>query len=161
MRFKGNLVITDPCYIKSSPSLATLQERDTIYGDWSCMVYPGKLEECNLPKEWDEKYFDFFNKYNFSGLNDAEKRNLYETFAEFKETWKKNILGEFCADSGMVGLFDYDLLSEQDKEFVNTKTLCATIIKDFDGDVDIQEINNYVHVIGVGNKQFFSTQSGL
>ena len=125
------------------------------------MVYPGKLEECNLPKDWDEKYFDFFHKYNFSGLNDAEKRNLYETFAEFKETWKNNILGEFCADSGMVGLYDYDSLSDMDKEFVKKHEHCAALIEDFDGDVSIEDIEGYIHVIGTGNKDFFSTQSGL
>ena len=61
MYFKGNLVITDPCYIKGFRA-NKLMERSTIYGDWSCMVYPGTMEENDSFEEWSKKYLDFFNQ---------------------------------------------------------------------------------------------------
>ena len=159
MYFKGNLVITDPCYIKSWKA-NKLMERSTIYGDWSCMVYPGTMEENDSFEEWSEKYLNFFNQYNFCKLGEDEKKKLQDEFNEFKDKWKKEkIIGQFAADSGMVALFDYDTLSDEDKEFVNTKTWCAAVINDFDGDVTFEVVGENVHVVGKGNKNFFSVQS--
>lgn len=161
MKFKGNLVITDPCYIKGF-GVKPLLESSTLYGDWSCMVYDGTMEENDSFEEWSEKYLDFFNKYNFCNLSDEEKQNLRKEFSEFKEKWiKEKIIGRFCADAGMVAVFDYDTLSDEDLEFVKTHYWCAAVIKDFDGDVSIKTINKNVHVIGTGNKSFFSVQSGF
>ena len=39
------LVITDPCYIKNSGRATKYIDRNTIYGDWSCMCYKGDSEE--------------------------------------------------------------------------------------------------------------------
>ena len=77
--------------------------------------------------------------------------------------WKKNeTLGEFCADSGNVGVFAYDNLNEENKEFIRTHDWCAAVIKDFDGVVEFfVDDNDNLHVIGTGNKDFFTTQSGL
>ena len=162
MKIKGNIVITDPCYMKNAYEECYMK-RGTIYGDWSCMVYSGKLGESNKPNEWDEYYFTFFNEYNFTGKNSDEKKVMYDKFKEYKDSWKKNeTLGEFCADSGNVGVFDYDNLSEENKEFIRTHDWCAAVIEDFDGNVEFfVDDNDNLHVIGTGNKNFFTCQSGL
>jgi len=159
MQFKGTLVITDPCYLVSYYG-SCLMKRDTIYGDWSCMTYPGKMEENNKPIDWDDYYFNFFNEYNFSGLEKEEKEKKLETFKKFKNEWKDNILGEFCADSGQVGVFDYDKLNDTNKEWIKTHDWCATVIEDFDGNIEfVVDTNNNLHVVGTGNKDFFTVQS--
>ena len=153
------LVITDPCYMKGNGSL---MQRNTIYGDWSCMVYPGKLGENEKYKEWDEKYFQFFNEYNFSGKNDEEKKSLLNEFNEFKDNWKKdNILGEFTADAGLVGVFDWDELSEENKTWAVEHPWCAAIIKQWTGNVEFEVNDETVHVVGTGEKPFFTVQSGF
>ncbi len=161
MKVKGTIVITDPCYLKNAYE-ACLMHRGTNYGDWSCMVYPGIFGENEDYKQWDEKYFEFFNTYNFTGKSEEEKEKLANEFHEFREKWlKEKTLGEFCADAGSVGVFEYDKLSDKNKLWIKEHPWCAAIIEDFQGDVDIVEISGNVHVIGGGNKHFFSTQSGL
>lgn len=160
MKFSGTIIITDPCYIEQTKCP---MYRNTIYGDWSCMVYPGNMDENKKYEEWDKRYIKFFNEYNFTGKTDDEKTALREEFKKFKEEWKKNILGEFCADSGQVGVFEWGKLNETEQRWVLDHPWCATIIKDFFGDVEFNVIGKSVHVIGSSQNHvndFFSTQSG-
>ena len=112
--------------------------RDTIYGDWSCTT---------------------FN-------------------SDTKET-----IGEFCADAGMVAVFLLDevLAYNPDFDWYESRPWTTTLIKDFDGDIEIKVIhtegvynydtkwhckgdkweNDEVRVIGVGNINFETHQTGL
>lgn len=154
------LVITDPCYIKHG---SCLMRRDTLYGDWSCMVFPGNIKENQSVDEWTNMYFDFFNEYNFTGKTSEEKSKMYDDWKEKKNTWMRDngILGEFCADAGEVGIFDWRWLSEEDKEWCKSHPWCAAIIEDWSGDIDIEVIGESVHVIGCGDRPFFTSQTGL
>ena len=112
MRFKGDIIITDPCYIIRENSddwtkcgCGDFMEdlgikhylcRDTIYGDWSCTV--------------------------FNSLT-------------------KEKMGEFCADSGQVGIFLMDEVLKYNPDLDLPKH-CATIIKNFDGHVRVNKKNN-------------------
>lgn len=165
MYFKGNIVITDPCYLDGINKHHSI-ERNTIYGDWSCMVYPGTMEGNNKPNEWQEFYMKFFNDYNFEEKSDEEKRELSMNFNIFRKKWleENNIYGEFCADSGMVCVCLYDDLNEKDKLFIKEHPRCVTVIEDFNGDVDFvvnSESNGdkHLHVVGNGNKPFFTVQT--
>ena len=164
MKFTGTLVITDPCYLDTKP----LIESSTLYGDWSCMVYPGTPDDNTDYIEWDNYYLRFFSDYNFVQHTQEEKAQLLDEYTAFKESWKKeHILGEFCADAGEVGIFNYDDLTDEDKKFCEEHHWCAAVIKDFDGDVDIVEFmpededEPQVRIVGTGNKPFFSVQSGF
>lgn len=63
MKFKGSIVITDPCYILKEGDYTDgycMPEdftdyicRNTIYGDWSCMTYKG-TPDTDLPAQRDE-----------------------------------------------------------------------------------------------------------
>ena len=157
------LVITDPCYIKSHAT--KYLEKSTIYGDWSCMCYKTTREKAKeKSKEWDKIYFDFFNKYNFTKLKEEEKKNLYDEFIKQKQKFiEENCYGEFCADSGMVAVFDYDSLTKNDKEFVDTHNWCACIIPNYSGKFDYvvetdDENNKRAHIVG---DNFYTTQSAL
>lgn len=159
------LVITDPCYIKKSFSSVTRYiNESTIYGDWSCMCYKGNKNEAKKKaKEWDDFYFDFFHKYNFSGLNEEEKKKSYEDYKNKKKKFIDiNCYGEFCADSGRVAVYDYSTLSEEDQKWIKEHDWCACIIPDYTGEfhyaVEGGGDNRSAHIIGDG---FYTAQSGF
>lgn len=155
------LVITDPCYIKGG---ICLMERNTIYGDWSCMVFHGNVEEdSGIVDELSKLYFDFFKDYNFTEKTTEEKEEMYNEWKDRKEKWMSDngVLGEFCADGGMVGIFDWEYMCDKDKEWCKSHPWCATIIENWSGEIDIKVINGSVHVVGYGDKPFFSAQTGF
>lgn len=76
-----------------------------------------------------------------------------------------NYQGKFCADAGMVAVLDMAEVDKYNPDFRNwikEHDWCGTIIKDFDGYVEIYE-GSYkdVHVIGEGNINFYTLQTGL
>lgn len=116
MYFDGDIIITDPCYLKASMKLADDEfedrdlsmnvinkcfedgigmQRDTIYGDWSCTTF-----DMNT----------------------------------------KQPIGEFCADSGMVCVIKLDDVFAFNPNFNyhTEKTWTTTLIKDFCGNVQFK-----------------------
>lgn len=120
--------------------------RDTIYGDWSCTTY---------------------------------------------NTDTKEKLGKFCADAGSVAVFELDEVLKYNPDFsqwIKTHNWCVTVIENFTGNINFEVIhqsgiytkddefesngkiyckegetweNDEVQVIGKGNINFFTTQTGL
>ena len=140
VRFDGDIIITDPCYIRDHESdndfdwLEWAENngicRDTIYGDWSCTTY---------------------NKDS------------------------KEELGHFCADSGTVCVVSLEKVLKANPMFNyhSTHPWTTTLIKDFHGEVgfEVKEthseweeedyIDYEVQVVGRGNINFFTTQTGF
>lgn len=154
MRFKGDIIITDPCYIikKSSNDwekcgygsdmkalgIHNYICRDTIYGDWSCTTFDSDTKEP---------------------------------------------IGDFCADAGMVAVFLLDevLKYNPDFDYHINRPWTTTLITDFDGDVHFEVVHkegyyeedtewwnkgdkwedNQVQVIGKGNINFVGKQTGF
>lgn len=174
MKFKGSIVITDPCYIVKREdwdgnyclpeSFTDYICRDTLYGDWSCMTYKGSADT-DLPASWDEMYFNMFRAYNTEGLSDEDKRALAEAFNTTKKAWvSEHCYGEFCADAGMVCVAYLDEVLKYNPEFetfIKEHPWCVTVIEDFDGEVEDVEEDGSLMLIGTGNKPFFTIQSGL
>lgn len=73
------------------------------------------------------------------------------------------VLGEFCADAGMVGVFLLDEVLKYNPKFKEylEKDWVVTLIKDFDGEVTFSEKNNEVSVKGEGNINFYTKQTGF
>lgn len=162
--FDETIVITDPCYLKkSSPLIKT----STIYGDWSCMVYPGKMGENKDPEEWDEKYLKFYHDYNFEQKTEEEKEIMRNDWKWFKKRWlEEHTLGEFCADAGEVGVFEWNRLTDEERQWVRTHDWCAAVIEKVDGFVGFKTVtdkegNRSRHVVCLGKTNFFTTQSGF
>ena len=184
MEFIGTIVITDPCYLSQGIDPDLWEEsdygedlsvfgcsqwisEDTNYGDWSCTVYKGPKSECEtLLMQIDDLYvqLDHLSRIdpNFvekeQHLNDALDYLSYQ----FDERYSK--LGRFCADAGMVCVVYLDEVLKVNphfKEWVNSHPWCATIIEDFDGDIeyDIDKYDN-AHIIGTGNINFYTVQTG-
>lgn len=183
MKFKGTIIITDPCYLGSGNKflesidhwyeetdlgehlhkigLTSYISESTLYGDWSCFTYKGTKEEA-LPKikEWNTFYFNFItDKCN---LDSDKVQSLYN---EERETFvNNNTYGEFCADSGQVCvcyLEEVLKFNPNFKEWADSHKWCVTIIENFDGDVTYEHEDDSAHIIGVGNINFYTSQSGL
>lgn len=176
------IIITDPCYIikndkdwdlcdmgyhMESLGIINYIVESTQYGDWSCKTLKGDDIE-DIRKEWNDKYFKFWNDYNFLELSNTEKSKLLDEFNTFSKEFNKNFcLGEFCADSGLVGVFILDEVLKYNPDFNYhiTKPWTTTIIENFNGTVTITPVeieSDYeVRVIGKGNVNFTTIQSGL
>ena len=160
MKFKGTIIITDPCYIirndytndnddwvkcEYGQNMETLGIshyicEDTIYGDWSCTVF----------QTTENPY------YNLEALEDA-----YDSDEYVKIDCPK--LGQFCADSGMVAVFNLDEVRKYNSdidEWIASHNWCVTIITDFDGEVNYcVDRQDGAHILGIGNINFFTVQT--
>lgn len=170
------IVITDPCYVsdaepeewknKYDPYLV----KDTLYGDWSCRVYKGNKEELeHIINEWDAFYGNWWKRWNFDDLTEGEKEKLRKELNEKEAEYKKRYsYGSFCADAGMVAVYDADKLPTEVVEDLKKKSWCACFIENYSGPiryvveehVDEDDGHKYctAHIEGDG---FYSSQSGF
>ena len=189
MRFKGTIVITDPCYLDSDMPKSSTSERwwdmvqygenleatgidhyiceSTLYGDWSCNTYKGTFDEVkHVCEMWDKYYFTFFAKYNDPNTKAEEKTKLLEDYEQYAKQFNAEYtLGRFCADAGMVCvayLEDILKFNPNFKQWDSEHSWCATIIENFDGNVEYKiGENDDAHIVGTGNINFYTSQSGL
>ena len=191
MKFKGTIIITDPCYIvkkctKKNPypfpwttenikapnieeMVKKYNEWEDAHDDWTKCMYGRNMEALGI-----EYYFTESTLYGDWGCTTYKiKENPYTVinkFAESENTGKDygiscSKLGEFCADAGLVAVFLLDEVRKYNPdidEWIASHDWCVTTIPDFDG-----EVNYYVdkqgsaHIVGIGNINFFTTQTSL
>lgn len=125
--------------------------KSTIYGDWSCSTYQTKEE----PKEFMESILRILND-NLENGEDSEDWIPYE--GEY--------IGEFCADAGLVGVFLLDEIlayNPEWKSWIEEHPWCATIIEDFEGEVEyyIDKVDKEAHIVGTGSINFYTAQTGI
>lgn len=140
MRFDGDIVITDPCYIIKNEGddwsrcrygeamdvlgIHNYLCNSTVYGDWSCTTY-----------------------------------RIYP------KSHRK--IGNFCADAGLVAVFLLEdiLKYNPDYNIESEKEYAATLIKNFHGTVMLECTgegwDKTVQVVGDGNINFESRQTGF
>ena len=141
VRFDGDIIITDPCYIISNDhddddwerceygdameelGLTNFLCASTIYGDWSCTTYNEKNDD---------------------------------------------VLGRFCADAGLVGVFLLEEVLKYNPKYDDIEKCphAVTVVRDFHGEVEIacevdEEDGEEVVVRGTGNINFCSRQTGF
>lgn len=212
MKFKGTIIITDPCYVIKDTEerlreagitvkfphfnddekayaeavrkwrelvhpyddwrncncgdnmeklgFTTFISKPTIYGDWSCTTYS---TPCTDVKNQVEKINELCNKL----YETEEGSKEYQFYDEeiIKETSTLKDIGHFCADAGMVAVFLLDEVLKYNPDFekwIGKHSWCVTTIPDFDGDIQYYVDNdNNAHIIGKGNINFFTSQTGL
>lgn len=181
MEFKGDVIITDPCYIikdnenndwkrcgygecMEALGIEHCISESTIYGDWSCTTWstPRKDVEVQLEELNDlcDKHWNAIEEYGKNSVqSDIYTRKREEAMEGMKE------LGGFCADAGMVAVFLLDEVLKYNPDFnkwIKEHPWCVTVIPDFDGDV-FYHIDNAgdAHIIGKGNINFFTSQTGF
>ena len=72
-------------------------------------------------------------------------------------------IGKFCADAGMVAVFLLDevLKYNPDFNYHTERPWTTTLIKDLDGEVDFEVVDDEVRVVGKGNIDFVGLQTGF
>lgn len=184
MKFKGTIVITDPCYLDNGMNNSDLWEASgygedlsvfgcsqwisegTIYGDWSCTTYKGDKEKLveffKKASEIQEPLWkDYASREELAKVRDT----VYDQLAELKKSYEIVEIGNFCADAGMVCVVYLDEVLKVNpgfKEWAEEHTWCATIIENFYGEVDYEVDEDMdAHIVGRGNIDFYTTQTGL
>jgi hypothetical protein len=140
MRFIGDIIITDPCYI--------IQDQD-----WGNFVFD------DIEKEIRSLGFKNFM------VNDT---NYGDWFCETLEMYTNKKLGNFCADSGLVSIFLLEeVLAYNPKynDYKDNNSSSVTFIKNFNGEIQFKEneiedeigyIEKYLSVIGTGTTNFYT-----
>ena len=149
MKTKGTIIITDPCYVVKDEDwskcaygdhlevlgFSNFISKTTLYGDWSCTTF-------NMTKDDIKEVID-----NPDHINDKNFLSL----------------GKFCADAGMVCVLNFDDVVKYNPEFpkwVLEHSWCVTVIPHFDGEIKYcVDKNNDAHIIGIGNINFYTTQT--
>lgn len=185
MKFKGSIIITDPCYVAKDDDweksdygenmqilgFTNIISEQTIYGDWSCTTY----ETDEDPKEAIRKIADLQKQFDkeyealggFSKITDEDRIALYDKFDDLQEKLIQNVnpIGYFCADAGMVCVLYLDEVLKYNPDFEDEymgRSWVVTVIKDFDGEVEyVIDENGEAHIIGTGNINFFTSQTGI
>lgn len=125
----------------------------TIYGDWGCSTYWVSDD----PKEFMESILRTLND-NFEDEESEEE----EVITPYEGTY----IGGFCADAGLVGVFLLDEILNYNPEWeswIDKHSWCATIIEDFKGEVEyyIDKVDEEAHIVGTGNINFYTIQTGI
>ena len=164
MKFKGTIIITDPCYI-----VKKYNEWEDTHDDWTKCMYGRNMEALGI-----EHYFTESTLYGDWGCTTYKiKENPYTVINKFAESENTDedygisysILGEFCADAGLVSVLLLDEVRKYNPdidEWIASHDWCVTTIPDFDGEVNYYvDANDCAHIIGIGNINFFTTQTSL
>ena len=187
MKFKGDIIITDPCYIDTDDrklwdkvdlytgaglgnfGFTNYLWGDTEYGDWSCTTLLDTEEARKTIAKLNEMYLNFLADYNNKEIWKTEENRKamaeeYKKARKAKESETELILGQFCADAGLVAVFLLDEVLKFNPAFdyhIN-RLWTTTLIKNFDGDIEFGRDNeDGVSVKGKGNINFYTTQSGF
>lgn len=153
MEFKGEIVITDPCYISNEE-------------DWG--VGFDFIEEKIDPKLGFSKYL-----FESTGIGDGEWSVFVVNNADFDTLKELCIKGEgvddlnaiegewkgsFTADAGMMGVFYNVEIRRYDREALSDLPLrCYTVLNNFDGDIYFIKGELENHFIGIGKTYSFYT----
>lgn len=134
---------------------------------------------CN---ECDKKYEEALDEYYDLNESDWEKSDLGENMGALGIStyichstlygdWScttynsdtKEKLGEFCADAGKVAVFLLDEVLKYNPDYDDyiTKPWATTLIKDFDGEINFEIVDDEVSVVGKGNINFYTQQTGF
>lgn len=186
MKFKGDIIVTDPCYIvkkcteenpypfpwttvnSKAPNrdemIKQYNEWEYTHDDWLRCDYGRNMEALGISTYLTEDTIcgDWScTTYKITENFNEIINNLIEAF-ETGECYKPKCsqLGNFCADSGLVSVFLLDEVRKYNQnidKWVEKHDWCATVIPDFDGEVRYYiDKNSEAHIIGIGNINFFT-----
>jgi len=118
MEFVGDILITDPCYIIKEDS-----------DDWARCDYGENLKVLGI-----EHFITNDTYYGDWGCT------VWKA-ASYEECTEDNVIGEFCADAGLVSVMDWNECLQYNpdmEQWVKDHDWCATVIKDFHGIVEMR-----------------------
>lgn len=188
------IIITDPCYIinhdndPKHPNPLDYGITDphigskpfTEYSTPEELAYKKALDEyydSNRYNDWDKcKYGE--NMEALGITNYLSRNTIYgDWYCTTYETGTNKPIGNFCADAGMVAVFELDEIRKYNPnidKWIKDHPWCVTIIENFTGNVSIDEVeisgiddegksweDVEVRVIGKGSTNFYTSQTGL
>lgn len=191
MKFKGTIIITDPCYV-----VKDCTEKNPYPYPWTTDLIhsPNIVEMIKQYNRWEAEHDDWIKcEYgiNMEALgihNYIKESTLYgdwgcttcETTEDPYKVINKLIeasendenyvvecpkLGNFCSDSGTVSVFLLDEVRKYNPDidkWIASHDWCVTTIQDFDGEVNYYvDKRNSAHIVGIGNINFFTVQTKL
>lgn len=161
------IIITDPCYI--------CKNGETKFEDWKGLEGLNKNTPFTQYTESQRKAYTEYRKakgksdwercecgqnMKILGLKHylSEPTGIGDWSCKTYDSDTGKVLGNFCADSGSVGVFILDEVLQYNPDFdyhtKNPKT--TTTIKNFTGDVEIKKENGETKVVGKGNINFYT-----
>jgi len=149
MKFNNEtLIITDPCYVIKDCDYYKWLDDDVSTNHET--VSSGVSTIDGMTFEWSDT---IYGDWSCTTYNDKDQ----------------SILGRFCADAGLVAIFKAKEIIKYNPEFFEEfflKDWCVTIIRNFIGDVEIEEVStpdgdSEIQVIGKGSINFHTSQTGL
>lgn len=191
MKFKGTIIITDPCYIVKKcteenpypfpwtvthikdPNIDEMIKQYTewknTHDDWRKCKGGRNMETLGI-----STYFTEDTIYGDWGCTTYKiEENPYKVVDNFVKAYEEgnnyriecSKLGNFCADSGLVSVFLLDEVRKYNPsidEWIASHDWCVTTITDFDGEVNYYvDKQNNAHIVGIGNINFFTDQTEL
>lgn len=166
MKFKGTIIITDPCYIIkkciekknpypfpwtsdliNSPNINEMikqyTEWEDEHDDWTKCEYGRNMEALGISTYFTED--TIYGDWGCSTYKIAE--DPYKVINNFVEAEEKgedygidcSKLGDFCADAGLVSVFLLDEVRKYNPDidkWIKEHPWCVTTIEDFDGNVE-------------------------
>lgn len=181
---KGDIIITDPCYIVKHLDYSTSPKWSDYHSYRNAKEYPDYIEnvgskqfdeEAKLLDEADKKWRnenpddwdDFEGAMARAGITSYLYSRTYvgDWSCETVNSDNSEVIGQFCADSGEVGVFLLEDVMKYNPAFTcEDNPHIATIVKDFDGYVNFEVgtdvYDTGIKVIGMGNVNFFTRQKG-
>ena len=181
-QFDGDIIITDPCYITKNrdettrPKWSEFMDRESYQG-----MSKAELDECGFfekharmraaQEAWDKEHprdwivcecGDNMEALGFRNYLSASTGYGDWSCTTFNSDTDSEI-GQFCADAGMVGVFLLDEVLEYnpDYNYHIERPHTVTLIKDFHGTVEIIREGETVYIVGNGNINFTTKQTGL
>lgn len=154
-KFDGDIIITDPCYISHGLDESCRSD------DWHKCAYGDNMEALGI-----HNYITNGTIYGDWSCHTFEKKT-------------HRVLGRFCADAGMVGIFDLKEVLNYNPNYNDPHELpvTTTLIKNFKGkvwiekhfdDKDIYNWKSYIKIVGSGvdkttgeKIEFFTRQTGI
>ncbi len=133
MTIKDDVIITDPCYVVKDEDWDKLGFINYISGDWSCTTFAMPIEDLK------------------DVIDNPDSGKEYSA------------IGNFCA--GMVCALSMNEVIKYNPEFpkwIETHPWCVTVVPGFDGVIDYYvDSNEEAHIYGIGNVNFYTTQTGF
>lgn len=130
MKFKGDLLLTDPLYIIKHDSK----------NDWDLLLSEG----------YDHAALHLLGitEYLSDEFCEDSRRNVIDNSG--------TIIGSFCSDSALFCVCDLNQALSYNPEFlVSYESYCFCLVRDFNGYIYIVEDGkNNKHIIGIGNNGF-------
>lgn len=170
-KFQGDIIITDPCYVcrkrdeSGRPNWSDYHPYNSMrnYPDYDkesdssemfnkndkLLDAAARKWESENPDDWD----DFEHAMKREGIECIMHRTLVGDWSCITLDADGNLLGEFGADSGEVGVFPLDKVRVYNNKFDESLISrgLATVIEDFDGEVWFEKLDSETLIVrGLG-----------